>query len=303
MKNKKLIGAGLGFLGLSLVLTYTNCSQTADDPAQVSTPAPPAFASHICGGATFVSDTYTVDTSINGQNGWFADPASNFSEAILNVGTDACRGHGVWKISNAVVSSAFGNQPISPAFTKANGESTVKSIGGGDSMSYSFFFRTKSTQADGSTMTLSLSPTTADRHDYLRFENNLDGNNGLQIYAFDGATFTQHNVALNITRGLWHHVALVNTNPDGGGNDVVKVYLDGMLVSTHTTWEDWRTALPAVTLAVTRVLFRLSVTSASVDASFTSPPEGFYIDDFIQSSFKSSQPDTIIESYATGFEN
>ena len=152
-------------------------------------------------------------------------------------------------------------------------------------------------------MTLSLSPTSADRHDYLSFVNTLDANNGFQIYAFDGATFTQHNVALNISRGAWHHIALVNTNPDGCSNDVVKVYLDGMLVSTHTTWEDWRTALPAITLAVTRVLFRLSITAASVDASFTSPPEGFYIDDFMQFSFESSQPNTIIESYSTGFEN
>ena len=78
-------------------------------PHTVAPPTPPALASYKCGGATLISNTYTVNTSINGQNGWFTDPAANFSEAILNVGTDACRRHGFWKISNAVVSSAFGN--------------------------------------------------------------------------------------------------------------------------------------------------------------------------------------------------
>ncbi|MEO8333141.1 MAG: hypothetical protein ABI479_11980 [Gallionella sp.] len=60
-------------------------------------------------------------------------------------------------------------------------------------------------------------------------------------------------------------------------------------------------ALPAATLAVTRSLFRVSVTAAPMDLSFTSP-QGFYIDDYIQEILNSSSPTTIIESYKTGFE-
>lgn len=292
-----------------IALTYNNCSQTSDSSSSsggssssgntnTSTP------SYQCGGASFTSDTFTLNASVNGQHGWYSDPSSNFDEKVVDIGTDACRGTGVWKISNAVTSSGFGNQPISPAFTNANGESTVKSSGGGDSMSVSFFIRTVAAVADGSSVTTSLSPTSADRHNYLRIINDLDANGGFRILAIDGILLDQtHVVAQNISRGVWHHVKIVNNNPDGGSNDVVQVYLDGNLVSTHTTWEDWRTAIPATTLAVTRFLFRLNVTAASVDASFTGTPAGFYIDDLEQKSFNASTPSLIIESYSTGFEH
>jgi hypothetical protein len=237
-KNRRWLSIVMGCLVLAIV--YTNCSKSNTDTGQVALVVPPVIPvaptpSYLCGGATFISDTYSVNTSINGQNNWYADPAANFDEMILNVGSDACRGHGVWKISNAVVSGGFGNQPISPAFTKASGESTVRSVGAGDSMSYSFFFRTKSASADGSAIVVSLSPTSADRHDYLRFVNDLDAKGGFQIYTVDGAALTQKNITQNISRGVWHHIKVVNTNPDGSSDDIVKAYLDGVLVSTHTT--------------------------------------------------------------------
>lgn len=292
----------VGLLCFMLMLSYTNCQKKKTDEIQ-TVDAITALKDYQCGGATFVSDTYAVNTSINAQNSWYSDPAANFDEKILNIGSQACRGNGVWHISNAVTSGGFGNQPISPAFTKANGETTVRTAGAGDSMAYSFFFRTKSSVADGSSVTLSLSPTSADRHDYLRILNHLDASGGLQLISIDGVGLVSKNIVQNISRGIWHHILLTNTNPDGTGNDVVKVYLDGSLVSTHTSWEDWRTAIPATTLAVTRILFRLNVLASTVDPSFTATPEGFYIDDFEQRSFDSSSPSTAIESYSTGFEN
>ena len=243
-----------------------------------------------------------MNVSINGQDGWFVDPGANFNEKLMNVGTGvAYRGVGVWFLNNTVTSGGFGNQPVSPAFTKANGESTVRTVGGGDSMIYSFQFRTVSNVADGSSFTLSFSPTGGDRHDYLRIVNDLDVDGGLRMYAFDGLNLDLRAVTQNISRGVWHHLKVVNTNPDGSSNDTVEVYLDDILISTHTTWEDWRTALPAATLAVNRVLFRMSIAGTTDDPSFTSPL-GFYIDDFYQLSFNSSAPNTIIESYSADFE-
>lgn len=276
----------LGTLAIITGLAYNNCSH--DDGG--SDPAQPQV----------LSENYVIDTSIDNQQGWTVPAA--FNEKILDVGSEAHSGKGVWFIANTIVSGAFGNQPRSPDFTKTSGESTVRSTGGGDSMEMQYYFKSVATVADGSSYTTSFSPTGGDRHDYLRLENNTDANGGLRIFAYDGAGLTPHTVVENITRGVWHHLKVVNTNPDGGGNDIVQVYLDGVLVSTHTTWEDWRTALPAATLAVSRIMFRLTIATTDVDASLTGPAQGFYIDDFSQRTFDSSAPTAYIESYSTSFE-
>ena len=260
----------------------------------------------VCGSETFDSAIFSTG-SINGQYGWFVDPSAAFNEAIVSLGSNACRGKGAWLLNNSITSGAFGNQPQSPAFLQSAGESSVRSAGGGDTMAVSFFFRTVSPTADGSTFTHSFSPTTADRQTYLRFVNDLDANGGLRIFSIDGVLLDQiHPVVANLSRAAWHHVRIVDANVDGlapgnVANDVVTVSIDGVLVATFSTWESWRAALPAPTLAVTRSLFRLAISAGTVDPSFTSP-HGFYIDDYIQEVFNSSAPTAILESYRTGFE-
>jgi hypothetical protein len=268
---------------------------TAAAPPLAPTPA------YVCGGETFASAMFSTG-SINGQEGWFVDPSAGFDEGIVSLGSGACRGNGVWMLNNSVTSGAFGNQPQSPAFPESAGESSVRGAGGGDTMAVSFFFRTVSAAADGSTFTHSFSPSTADRQTYLRFVNDLDSNGGLRIYSIDGVLLDQiHPQAANLSRAGWHHVRVVDLNVDGAANDVVTVSIDGVLVGTFSTWESWRAALPAPTLAVSRSLFRLAIGAGTVDASFTSPL-GFYIDDYIQEVFNSSAPTAILESYKTGFE-
>ena len=79
------------------------------------------------------------------------------------------------------------------------------------------------------------------------------------------------------------------------------VYLNGVLIHSHATWEDWRRSLPADTLAVTRMMFRMSTQASTDDPSFIAP-QGFYIDDFSQTSSNSSNPSVAIEDYSAGFE-
>ncbi|MEO9040311.1 MAG: hypothetical protein ABI265_09815 [Gallionella sp.] len=259
-----------------------------------------------CGSATFASAIYSTG-SINGQDGWFVDPAALFDEGVVNLGPGACRGKGVWKIDNTVISGGFGNQPQSPVFVESAGESSVRSAGGGDTMTVSFFIKTISSGADGSSFTHSFSPTVADRQTYVRFDNTLDANGGFQIYSIDGLLLDQtHTLATHLSRNVWHKIKIVDINVDGlsaGGiaNDVVNVFIDGNFAGTFSTWESWRAAIPSATLAVTRSLFRLNISAAADDPSFTSP-QGFYIDDYVQEITNSSAPTTIIESYKTGFE-
>lgn len=271
-----------------------------DDDADEDEDEDDPITSHLCGDETFNSDTFSVG-SINGQNGWDLDASKNFDEEIVNLGAGiACRGNGVWRLSNLVASTAFGDQPGSPAFTNASGETSVKDPGGGDSMSISFFFRTVSSVADGSAFTLNFSPTGKNRLNHLRFENNLDINNGHQIYAFSGM-FAYQPITPLITRGTWHHVKVIVRTIDGDSNDVVQVFLDGALVSTHTTLEDYYVSVPEPKPNMTRAMFRISGAGTTIDSSFTAP-QGYYIDDFVQRSFNHATPDTFIETYSTGFE-
>jgi hypothetical protein len=174
-------------------------------------------------------------------------------------------------------------------------------------MEVSFFIRTAdAANADGSSFTLSLSPTSADRHTYLRFINDDDVDGGFQAFAIDGVNLDQiHVVKNNISRNQWHHIRINNRNVDGLGgggsaNDVVEVYFDGVLASTHSTWEAWRVALPATTLSVERSLFRISAGAGSFGAF--AAPQGFYVDDYTQKIYDSTNPGSILAEYKTGFE-
>ncbi len=253
-----------------------------------------------------MSDTF-ASGSINGQNGWFVDPAASFDEAVVDLGAGAYRGKGVWKLSNAVVSGGFGNQPQSPVLTPTAGESTVRGAGGGDTVCTSFWIRPVSAVADGSAFTFSHSPASADRHDWIRFENDSDSRKGLSILGLDTldstSAFDSRNfdVATNLPRSNWTQVVILTTSPDGPHNDVVKVYVNGTLRTTMSTWEDWRFASGYATLDVARALFRISSLGTALDPAFTSP-QGWYIDDFIQVTYDAAVPAAVKSQYKTGFE-
>jgi hypothetical protein len=275
------------------------------DPASPP-PQPPTVAVAACSAEVFVSDIFAAG-SINNQHGWLSDPASAFDESVEALDSSACRGNGAWKISNAVTSAGFGNQPISPALALSAGESTVRGAGGGDTLEVSFHVRTvDAANADGSSFVLSFSPVAADRHNYLRFTNDDDADGGFNILALDGALLNQtHAVKTGISRGLWHHIRIRNRNidglnGDGSANDIVEVFFDGVLVSTHSTWEAWRATLPATTLSVNRTLFRMAVAAGTFGAF--AAPQGFYIDDYTQRIFDSANPAMALEEYRTGFE-
>lgn len=283
-------------------LLVANCSKAKKDKDTAVTSeklpqlpdAPPVIK---CADNKFTSETFNLGR-INSQFGWESAAGEAFDEEIENIGSQACRGQGVWRISNSYASGGFGNQPRSPAFTKSSGESTLRSPGGGDSMYYEFFFRTKSVVSDSSAMDVSFaSSPSIDRLDLIRISNASDLSKGLQILMRDGVNLNVHEVAINLTRGVWHHLKVVVQTPDGFNNDVLKIYVNGILAGTYTTWENWRQAQPASNLAFSRVLFRIPATIHVPTA------EGFYLDDFQQVTFDSSAPTVPIESYRTGFEN
>lgn len=260
-----------------------------------------------CGSETFSSAIMGAG-SINGQDGWALDPGVGFDEAIVDLGSSACRGKGVWKVNNSVVSGAFANQPASPVLSKDAGESTIRSVGGGDTFETSIFFRTVGAVADGSSVTLSASPTSPGRNTYVRFDNDLDVNGGFRILVSTGNGVETWVGPMN--RGQWYKLRIVFRAVDGivdlgGGNynpnDSVQIYLDGSLAGTSSSWEDYYAANGPAVMPSNRVMFRINNAASIMDASF-STPLGFYFDDFRQLVYNSNAPTTILDSYETGFE-
>lgn len=260
---------------------------------------------------SFVQSGHFVATaSINGQDGWAS--SGGFDEQVMAIGNDAQAGQNVWKLSNRIVSSSYGNQPLSPQLPVSVGESTVRSAGGGDAMEVVFWLRPLSFFADGSAITLSLSPTTANRQTYLRIENNLDaqGGNLLRVIDyFDVATTNNYRTfvsATEISRTAWSKIRMVMETPDGSSNDVVQLFLNDQLIGTYSTWEDyhtWALGGNSAPLAVNRLLFRVSVAPSGIDPAFSDAgAQGYAFDQLCYRAYNRAAPGTTLQFYRTGFE-
>src|SRR5205807_629012 len=99
-------------------------------------------------------------------------------------------------------------------------------------------------QAQQPGLHVSISPDRGDgsRMSYLRFE---DGVSGIDVFFDDvqgtinPANFVETQVATGLDRTVPHTVKLTLDTIDGPSNDVVKVYIDGTLVETGTSWENY----------------------------------------------------------------
>jgi hypothetical protein len=257
------------------------------------------------------TDHFTAGSSINGQNGW--SDAGGFDEQVQNVGAAAYGGQNVWKLSSKTTSGSYSNQPLSPQLSESAGESTVRSAGGGDAFEAVFWMRPVSPSADGSSITISLSPSSSvDRQTYFRIINDLDANGGFQTVFIDyydvantgnWRTFTTSTA---MSRTAWTKVRMVMEAPDGGTNDIVQIWLDDHLVGTYSTWEDyhtWTSGGDSVTEDVDRLLFRVSAAASSVDPSFIDAnSQGFYFDSMCYRVYNRTTPSSTIQFYRTGFE-
>jgi hypothetical protein len=115
----------------------------------------------------------------------------------------------------------------------------------------------------------------------------------LQFYDTDTTgNFVFQQLTTNIDRTIWHRVDVNVSFVDGPSNDVVKVYLDGLLLVTGTTWEDFDRYGPTSDggggglSPVNSVLFRAG--GSSVPANLGG---GFYIDNVSLTSEQSEIPE------------
>ena len=209
--------------------------------------------------------------SVNGQNGWSS--TGSYDQAVVNTssypGAPASFGNKSLRMSNAVVSGSFGDQTYSPPTANAAGESgadaggyPVGTMQPDFTASFDFASTTPSVEQPG--LYTSISPDRGDgaRMSYVRIEDSPSGfnlffddyvdiaplgssgnlDNGCQADGDgDGVSadgFREVEIATGISRTA-HNLEFKMQFVPGPHNDVVQVLLDGNVIETGTSWEDY----------------------------------------------------------------
>ena len=200
------------------------------------------------GPITFSTSTYTLG-SINGQNGWMATGAYDVAVASTSAfGSPVGFGAQALRISDGITSGSFGDWVFAPPLADAVGEASATAgtfSPGTLQRHFDIAFDIVSTQAtEQPGLHVSMSPDRGDgsRMSYLRFE---DATSGINVYFDDvqgtssPANFVETQIASGLSRTTPHHIELSLDTLNGPSNDVVKVWIDGVLVHTGTSWEDY----------------------------------------------------------------
>jgi hypothetical protein len=180
---------------------------------------------------------------INGQQGWRMSGKYDSAVAAL-ASYPAAAGYGfgsqALRISSAVTSGALGDQTFAPPVTSAAGEST-----GNNHFEASFSIGAAlSTFQPGLQLSVSPDDGNGARMSYLRF---VDEPDGVHVFFDDVkdngpvgtvAMFDETDIA-TLDRGHSHSIRFSMTFVPGPGNDVVKIYIDGALRMTGTSWENY----------------------------------------------------------------
>jgi len=215
---------------------------------------------------TFEAPTYHLG-SIDGQNGWAGTAGGPINilidqEVVANTYGYTSFGGQSWRMSNAYTDGAFGDWPFSPSLTNEAGETTAQNLGFSGGIRQNHFevrwdFASTVRNAEQPGLQISTSPDRGDgaRMSFIRMK---DLPAGLSV---EFAEYLDHppfgtplnpaagcgpedeflitTVASGLSRNRPHTVKLTMDFVDGPRNDVVKVYVDGTLRHTGTSWEDF----------------------------------------------------------------
>jgi hypothetical protein len=185
--------------------------------------------------------------SVNGQNGWSC--AGSYDVAVVaNSGAPATFGTKSLRISNAFTTGSFGDQtfsaPLANEAGELGGDAQPTSIPGTRQLHFGAQFDLAAL-ANPEPMKLSVSPDNGSgaRMSYLRFEDDLTN---IHVFfsevtgenaGFEVANFTDVEIA-TLDRGR-HTFKFQIDFVNGQSNDVVRIYIDGGLVRTGTSWENY----------------------------------------------------------------
>jgi VCBS repeat-containing protein len=257
----------------------------------------PAGVSFVGGSAATINFSGYALGSVVGQFGWTDGSPGSPDNEIVDVS-----GNRMLRLANDPTSGDFAG-PFSPAFAISAGEASAPA----DTLSFSFVIKAVNGAADGSRLEIDLgSSDRDDRYNFMAIEYtagglrlvqntpNADGVNW-QSNDFDFGTGSVQLGAL-LNASVSHTIQVIFRAVDGSNNDIVEYYVDGMLVGTGSTFEnfsEFHVGQPHASAinSVNNVLFR-----AGDPAGNPFPADGpggnrqgFYIDDLAMSAYDSHQ--------------
>ena len=233
--------------------------------------------------------------SPNAQDGWSSTGA--YDHQIVEGSGIEGFGNMSLRVSNAVTSGSFGDQTFSKSLVDEAGETTADggAFASGTMQPHfeaSWDFASTIPLAEQPGLAVTASPDRGDgaRMSWVRMADTPDG---LQVNFYDyrdehvtgGALgdpngcaasddFFLTTVASGLDRTAVHSVKITMDFLEGPRNDVVRVWVDGTLKHTDTSWEDYfRYCEGNQTRSVDSILFRTGGTAAPATAG-----EGFFID-------------------------
>ncbi|OGG86184.1 hypothetical protein A2392_01850 [Candidatus Kaiserbacteria bacterium RIFOXYB1_FULL_46_14] len=185
-------------------------------------------------------DTFATGT-VNAQNSWSATGPYD-QEVVPNTYGFTEFGCKSLRISNAVTNGAFGDQTFAAPTVTTAGESSVAA-----NNHFEAQFDIASTMPGlQSGLALSVSPDDGNgsRMSYLSF---TDTSDGIDVVFYDvtnagplpGTTSWNDQEIATLDRDESHTIKFVMDFVDGPANDIVKIYIDGSLAHTGTSWEDY----------------------------------------------------------------
>lgn len=253
----------------------------------------PAFADSKT--VNFENPPYHIGT-INGQDGWTSTGSAGsgcalYDHAVATQSSYPVFGAQSFRISDAVTSGCFSDQTFAKPLTDSVGETgaTAGSFTVGNRQTHfemQFAIASVVPTAQQPGLHVSVSPDRGDgsRMSYLRFE---DGTSGIDVFfddvqgASNPANFVETKIASGLNRTKPHTVKLSLDTIDGPSNDVVKVSIDGTLVHTGTSWENYyrydsEAAAEQSPRIIKTVIFRSGGTAVPADQG-----KGFYFDNLL----------------------
>lgn len=244
--------------------------------------------------ATAATDFESFATGdVNGQGGW-EKTGPSFDVEVVDGVSVAGFGDQSLRISNAVTSGSFGDQTFSAPIAGEAGETAaeggLESVGPRTDYFEASWDFSSTTGALQEGLSVVASPDRGDgaRMSWIQMADNSTDGLSVNFYGYDttnGGTcsdlvnFEFANLVSGLDRSVPHNIKVTMQFVDGVNNDVVEVYVDGALVHTGTSWEDYfRNCEGAETRTVDSVLFRVSGTAAPAAAG-----NGFLIDNYMAS--------------------
>ncbi len=249
--------------------------------------------------ATFSTDfsEFAAGPITDGENDWILRGNADRDQEIVDLGGD--RGN-VFRISSDPSITDFAG-PYSPVVKNSSGE--AETVGEPltsadfDTIRVTYDFRPVSDVPDSSRVEVDFGRAgSADRINFMVLE--WDASVGLRIATNEATTtndewytndFTAFSGNRTVVEGLdadgaqWHQLEMVLRFNDGADNDVIEIYLDGQLIGTSTTFENYWNWLDddhdanAEANQAVGLFFRPSGSGAAADGD-GGDNQGFYFD-------------------------